>query len=226
MVFASDAQLLVGIDDTAPKSLSGSGSYSPMSAAGPLRLYFNEAVKLGDFSVVKHYRDYTTHADEDVSARFELVKIGEQTISLRLLSGEHFDSNASYDISVNRITDMADNLAVGDYLSAAGSYKATIAAPDTLPPRELTVVRAKDGASVNEAMLLTKGRSYTFKVAAIDNYTGSAGINYSYRLATAFGTASTSWRTIAPNDKGNMYFRTMPCRGMPILKFKCEHKIA
>ena len=108
MVFASDAQLLVGIDDTAPKSLSGSGSYSPMSAAGPLRLYFNEAVKLGDFSVVKHYRDYTTHADEDVSARFELVKIGEQTISLRLLSGEHFDSNASYDISVNRITDMAD----------------------------------------------------------------------------------------------------------------------
>src|SRR5690606_39972007 len=61
------------------------------------------------FSVHKAFRDYSGQAEQDISARFELVRISPQTLSLRLLPGQVLEHNAQYRVQIEGIQDLAGN---------------------------------------------------------------------------------------------------------------------
>jgi alpha-tubulin suppressor-like RCC1 family protein len=198
VVSATGSLLLTGIDDTAPIKSTAQGSSSSLGMNTPITISFNEPVNAGGFTVIKQFKDYTATPDQNISSRFEMVNLSAQVISLRLLPGEVLDNNAVYQVTITNIADTNLNLAAGSGSLVPGEHKESFIAPDTLAPRNLRLVRAVDNQDVNQAMLLTRGRAYQFKLSAVDNYAGA--INFSYRLSTAFGAADSG---VLRPDKNN-----------------------
>jgi hypothetical protein len=183
LVYAQELLLLNAIDDTAP-SLEIT---SPLGKTQEFKLTFNEAVEADSFSVIKTFKDFTSTPDSDISSRFELVNLTDKILAVRLRNGQSLENNASYIVTLNGVIDLAGNLETTNN----GTFKNTFVALDTLPPRNLSIVRASDGAPVNLAMLLTRGREYTFDVVAEDNYVSVSKLKFTYRESTAWNAATT-----------------------------------
>jgi len=187
-VYVDDVFILNGIDDTHPQLIQNVEGES-------VTLSFNEAITATGFSVIKQFKDYSGNSDLDISNRFELVNLSSSSIALRLRDGEVLNDNANYLFHIEGLQDSSGNVlhklsANSSSRPLDGVYNASFLAKDTLPPRNISVVRS-DGVIVNSAMLLTRGRGYSFKVTAEDNYAALGDLNFIYRLSTAFEAPQT-----------------------------------
>ncbi|MCW9016923.1 MAG: IPT/TIG domain-containing protein, partial [Kangiellaceae bacterium] len=171
---------LTSVDDTQPFV----EDIQTISRANPLVIVLNEAAQASGFSVIKHFKDYSNTADEDVSSRFEL-EVVNKSITLRLREGQVFDSNSSYSIQINGIADTANNLVVNRSQFAGGVFTSEFVSNDILSPINLGVVRSSDDVAMTPGMLLTRGRSYEFAVDATDNYDDE--LSYEIRISVNGG---------------------------------------
>ncbi|MGD9170991.1 MAG: Ig-like domain-containing protein, partial [Candidatus Thiodiazotropha sp.] len=198
--------LLTSVDDTRPVLNSSTG----LSYATPVSLVFNEAMQATGFSVSEEPLDYSGGEVTDVSARFELL-LRDNIVKLRLLPGQSLLHNRTYHIEINGISDLNGNQPSDNWKIEAGIYSATYTTKDTLAPRNITLVRASDEAPVNSAMLLTRGRSYTFIPAAIDNRVSSDQLSFEVRISTdgglSFGPPTRQFTLSVRETDGNLAFR-------------------
>ncbi|MCI2285232.1 hypothetical protein L3081_19950 [Colwellia sp. MSW7] len=188
-VYVDEVFILNAIDDTQPQLIKAEEDES-------LVLSFNEDVIATGFSVIKQFKDYSGNSDLDISSHFELINLSSSSVALRLLSGKTLDNNANYLLHIEGLEDLSGNVLAKGQVNDMnrpldGVYNSSFLAEDTLPPRNLKVVRASDGVTVNEAMLLTRGRGYDFEVTAEDNYTNLSKLKFTYRLSTAFEAPQT-----------------------------------
>ncbi|MDA8142310.1 MAG: Ig-like domain-containing protein, partial [Desulfobacteraceae bacterium] len=175
--------LLSAVDDTAPKLIR----YQSMTQLLPLRLEFSEPVTATGFNVSVQRYDYSNAPSEIVSANFDLVSSGK-IVELHLKTGYSLDNNRVYTIQIQGLADLNGNQAVsGSGFLTNGNYEQKLTTSDTLPPRELQLIRQSDNALVTPAMVLTRGRAYVFVPAAIDNMTVANLINYEVRISTDSG---------------------------------------
>ena len=141
------AARLTSVDDTRPFV----ESVQAINRANPLVIVLNEAAQATGFSVIKHFKDYSSTADEDVSSRFEL-EVVNKLITLRLREGQAFDSNSSYSIQINGITDTANNLVVNRSQFSEGVFTSEFVSNDILSPIDLSIVRATDNVAMDPGM--------------------------------------------------------------------------
>ncbi|MGD9163913.1 MAG: Ig-like domain-containing protein, partial [Chromatiales bacterium] len=197
---------LTSVDDTRPILNSSDG----LSYNTPVSLVFNEAMQAAAFSVSEKPLDYSGGEVTDVSARFELL-LRDNIVKLRLRPGQALLHNRTYNIEISGISDLNGNEPSNNWAIEAGSYTATYTTQDTLAPRTITLVRASDGAPVNSAMLLTRGRSYTFVPGAMDNKVSSDQLSFEVRVSTdgglSFGPPTSEFTLSVHETDGNLAFR-------------------
>jgi hypothetical protein len=180
---------LTAIDDTRPMI----SDITELSYANPVTITANEALNASGYSVIEKYRDYSGASDQDISSQFELVSLGNRLL-LRKLPNVSLNANRVYDITITGISDLAGNQVTNYWPVNSGTYSVSFTSQDLLAPRELTLSRTRDAQPVDAAMTLTRGRSYAFIPAAIDNLTPSDSIEYRARVSTDGGLSFGAWQ--------------------------------
>ncbi|MCJ8270789.1 MAG: Ig-like domain-containing protein, partial [Psychrosphaera sp.] len=186
--------VLLGIDDTRPV-VTGRRDLGYVQA---IEISLNEKLQASGFTVIKTFKDYSTTAPEDISSRFELVIIG-QTLVLRLIPGQQLDHNASYQSTISGISDLANNIVVNSSGITNGIYRGSFTAKDLLAPVSLVLSRKSDSQTVTSGMKLTRGRTYTFKGVAEDNYQSASSLTYDLRVSTNGGLDFGPYQRLSSN---------------------------
>ena len=187
---------LQGTDDTRPTTV---GKTELFSYTSDFFLSFDEAISAQNLVVEQRLRDYSASAPIDVTAQFVIANSSDKSIRVSLAAGQQLQSNSTYAFTISGIADSAGNAPIisesGLLTQDDGSIAFNFVTRDTLPPRNLQVVRINDDGSktaVTPATLLTKGRDYTFEVSAEDNYDDLTKLRFSYRVSTEFDAATSS----------------------------------